>query len=183
MSAISNLEKRILLVVDTQNDVMTGAFQRAEIVFNINKVVAKARSAGVPVIWVQHSDHEMPLNSHGWEIVSDLSPLQSEHRIHKTFRSAFESTNLSQILANLSIGHIFVCGAQSNNCIRHTCHSAIERGYDLTLISDAHTTTDYEWQGRSIDAEQVINEQNDNFASYALPERSVNIVAVADIAF
>ena len=183
MSAITNLEKKILLVIDTQNDVMMGAFQRTEIVFNVNKVVAKARSVGVPVIWVQHSDHEMPLNSHGWEIVSELIPLQNEPRIHKIFKSAFECTTLSQILADLNIKHIYVCGAQSNNCIRHTCHSALERGYNLTLIADAHTTTDYEWNGRTIDAEQVINEQNDNFASYTLPDRSVNVVPVADIAF
>lgn len=163
MSSIADRPNTALLVVDVQNGVVEGAYKRDEVIANIEAAVAKARTANIPVIWVQHSDDEMEIDSAAWQIVSELIPLEGEPMVRKTFRSSFEDTNLEQVLAGLGVGHLIVCGAQSNNCIRHTSHDALAKGYNVTLIADAHTTTSYEWNGRTVNAQSIVEEQNDNF--------------------
>lgn len=172
-----------LLVIDVQVGVVAEAHKRNETVAAISVSIAKARAAGIPVIWVQHSDSELVLESPEWEIVEELTPEAGERMIRKTYRSSFESTELEQVLTELSADHLFICGAETNNCVRHTSHSAFERGYDVTLITDAHTTTGFEWDGYIVDAARVIDEQNTNFLSYDLPGRSVKGVASADLVF
>jgi nicotinamidase-related amidase len=165
MSPTNGEKKSALLVIDVQNDVMDGAFNRDQVIGTIKSLVSKARSQSIPVIWVQHSDNEMPLHSKGWEIVADLVPDANEVRIYKTERSSFHKTPLADELSRLKVNHLFICGAQTNNCVRNTAHSALDRGFEITLIADAHTTTDYEWDSHTVTAEDVINEQNDNFGA------------------
>ncbi len=162
---------------------MAEAFERDSKIANMAKAIDKARAEGVPVIWVQHSDEELVLQSAEWEIVSELSPLPSETKVRKTFRSSFVETNLEDVLSSLGVSHLYVCGAETNNCVRHTCHTALEMGYDLTLISDAHTTTGFEWNGYIVDAARVIDEQNTNFMGYSLPGRTARAVSVTELSF
>ena len=169
-----------LLVIDVQNGVVEGAYKRDEVIANIETAVAKARSAGVPVVWVQHSDEELAIDSNEWQIVSELIPLSGEPMVRKTFRSSFEGTNLEEVLAGLDAGHLIVCGAQTNNCIRHTSHDALAKGYNVTLIADAHTTTGYEWGGHVVDAQAVVEEQNDNF-NEQLPGRGGRSLPLAQL--
>ena len=124
----------------------------------MSKAIDKARAASIPVIWVQHSDEGLVLESADWEIVSELTPLEGEPKVRKFYRSSFEETNLEEILTDLGVSHLYVCGAETNNCVRHTSHTALEMGYDVTLISDAHTTTGFEWNGYIIDAARAIDE-------------------------
>ena len=183
MSTFTDRNNSALLVIDVQVGVMADAFERHSKIANMAKAVDKARAEGVPVIWVQHSDEELVLESAEWEIVSELSPLPSEHKVRKTFRSSFVETNLEDVLSSLGVSHIFVCGAETNNCVRHTSHTALEKGYDLTLISDAHTTTGFEWNGYIVDAARVIDEQNTNFMGYSLPGRTARAVSVTQLSF
>ena len=183
MTTLNGRNGSALLVIDVQNDVASGAFNLESVVSNINVAVAKARAAGVPVIWVQHSDEELVLESPGWEIVPELTPLPEEHKVRKVHRSSFEATNLEEILASLNVGHVYITGMQTNNCVRHTTHSAQERGYDVTILGDAHSTTGYEWDGHKVDAEDVVNEFNDNFSARELPGRFTRTIATKDLAF
>jgi len=81
--------------------------------------------------------------------------------IHKQFNSAFEQTPLEHELARLAATHITLAGAASNWCIRATAYGALERGYDLTLVRDAHTTGALELAGgRSIPAATIVDELN-----------------------
>jgi nicotinamidase-related amidase len=180
MSTLKGRDKTALVVIDVQNGVVQNAYRRDEVIANIESAVAKARAASVPVIWVQHSDEEMPIGSDAWQIVSELIPLVGEHLVRKTFRSSFESTNLAEVLESLNVGHLVVCGAESNNCVRHTSHDALAKGFDVTLISDAHTTTSYEWAGHSVSAQAVVEEQNDNF-NESLPGRTARSVPLAQL--
>lgn len=180
MSSISGRSKAALLVVDVQNGVVEGAFRRDEVIQNIEAAVAKARAADVPVIWVQHSDEELVIDSESWQLVSELIPLDNEPMVRKIYRSSFEATNLEDILASLQVGHLVVVGAQTNNCIRHTAHDALAKGYDVTLVSDAHTTTGYEWNGRVVSAQAVVEEQNDNF-NEQLPGRGGRAIPLAQL--
>ena len=183
MSTFTDRNNSALLVIDVQVGVMAEAFERDSKIANMAKAIDKARAEGVPVIWVQHSDEELVLESADWEIVPELISLPSEPKVRKTFRSSFVETNLEDVLSSLGVSHLYVCGAETNNCVRHTCHTALEMGYDLTLISDAHTTTGFEWDGYIVDAARVIDEQNTNFMGYSLTGRTAKAVSVTELSF
>ena len=170
-----------LIVIDVQVNVVKSAYKRDEIVANMAAAVDGARNAGVPVIWVRHSAEDLPLNTDGWQIVPELVPAVGEEIIEKTFRSTFEATNFEDVLAAKKISHLYICGAETNNCVRHTSMAALERGYDVTLLADAHTTTGFEWNGFVVDAASTIDEQNTNFIQYQLPGRSADIKRVVEV--
>ncbi|MFM7013570.1 MAG: cysteine hydrolase family protein [Actinomycetota bacterium] len=175
--------KTALLVIDVQNTIVENSFNRDQIVSNIAAAVEKARVAEVPVIWIQHSDEDIVLGSEPWQIVPELSPMSNETKIDKHYRSSFVETELNSLLQSLGVGKVVICGAESNNCVRHTSHSALELGYDITLIQDGHTTTGFEWNDFKVDAERVIDEQNTNLMGYQLPGRKAEVVPIAELIF
>ena len=175
--------KSALLVIDVQNQVVDGAYNKDAVIAQINVAVAKARATRVPVVWVQHSDEELVLESERWQIVPELTPAEGESKVRKIYRSSFEATNLEEILAGLGVGHIYVTGMQTDNCVRHTTHAAQERGYDITVLADAHSTTGYEWDGHVVDAKAVVDQFNDNFYGSHLPGRFTRAVLTADLNF
>ena len=152
--------KTALLVIDVQRDVVANAFRRNEVVANIEHLVESARKAEVPIIWVQHSDDELVKGSEGWAYVSELRMGNGEPVVHKQFGDSFEGTNLDELLQELAIEQLIVCGAQTDACIRSTLHGAIARGYNATLVSDAHTTDDCTWATPPLSAERVIAHTN-----------------------
>lgn len=174
---------KALLVIDVQVGVVQDAYERDAKLANISLAVDKARAAGVPVVWVQHSDEELAINSDAWQLHPAMKPADGEEVVHKTYRSSFIETNLESVLEKLNAGHLIICGAETNNCVRHTSHTALDRGYDVTLIGDAHTTTGFEWNGFVVDAARVIDEQNTNFYHMELPGRLAKLVTVAELTF
>ncbi|MEY4560507.1 MAG: hypothetical protein RL460_485, partial [Actinomycetota bacterium] len=103
MSTLAGRDKSALLVIDVQNGVVEGAYNLESVLKNINTAVAKARSAAVPVIWVQHSDEELVLESDDWQIVPQLEPASGEGKVRKVHRSSFEATDLEQILTDFGV--------------------------------------------------------------------------------
>ena len=180
MSAYPDRSKKALMVIDVQTGVVDYAKNRNEIVGRIKNLVDQAREAKTDVIWVQHSEDDMPLDSDSWQIVPELKPAYGERIVHKLWRSSFEETDLEEILEQLKIDHLIVTGAQSNYCVRHTIHAAIERGLDVTLVSDAHTTLDESWMGELIPAEMIVAELNRGFDGYELPDSEV-VVTTAEL--
>lgn len=183
MTTLTNRPNSALLVIDVQNGVVSNALGRDQVIENINAMLVKARAADIPVVWVQHSDEEMPINSDDWQIVSELVPAAGEARIEKLYRSSFVATDLEQKLTDLGVSHLYLTGAETNNCMRHTMHTALESGYDITLVSDAHTTTGYTWNGHTVDAANVIAEQNDNLSHYDLPGQTARALPSTAIEF
>ena len=183
MSAYPDRSKKALMVIDVQNGVVDYSRDRNEVVGRIAVLVDQARSAGTEVIWVQHSEDDMPIDSEYWQIVPELKPATGEKIIHKLWRSAFEETELEEVLEELKIDHLIVTGAQTNYCVRHTIHAAIERGLDVTLVEDGHTTIDDSWNGATIPAEMIVAELNRACADYDLPDSRVDVVAASKIRF
>ncbi len=134
--------KSALLVIDVQNGVVLNAFEKDVVVSQINRAIDSARTNNLPVIWVQHSEDEMPIGSHFWEIIPELVPEDHDGRVEKIHGSSFQETDLADILQEHDISHLYVTGAQSENCVNATTVDALERGYRVSLISDAHTTDD-----------------------------------------
>jgi nicotinamidase-related amidase len=170
-----------LVVVDAQRVILSGCHDHEEKTKKIIDAVDLARQKNIPIIWIQHSDGEIIRGSDEWKLVQGLVPLANEQIIEKHFRSSFVETDLHSTLQSLGVGTIYLCGAESNFCIRHTIHSAIEIGYDVILLRDAHTAASQEWDGLIIDAQRVIDEMNFNFMDYRLPGRSVKSEYVSDL--
>ena len=184
MATVREGNQEVLLVVDTQIGVMQNAWDASRIIKNIGIAVKKARGQGVPIIWVQHADDELVYGSPNWQLVPELSPLESEPRIDKHFNSSFEQTALEETLARIGATHIILAGAATNWCIRATAYGALDRGYDLTLIKDAHTTETLEIENDiRIEAAHVIRELNIAMTWLSYPERTNSAVSVEDIDF
>ena len=161
MATVREGNKAVLLVVDVQVGVMGESWDSARIIKNVARVVERARADGVPVVWVQHSDEELPYGSPQWQWVPELVPAEGELLIHKKFNSSFEETELEEELAKLGATHVALAGAATNWCIRATAYGALDLGYDLTLIEDAHTTVTMDLDnGTKIEASNVVDELN-----------------------
>src|SRR3954471_1059797 len=183
MTTLSDRPNTALLVVDVQNNVVEGAHDRDGVIANINTLVDKARGEGVPVVWVQHNDPEgLPRDSEGWQYVPELKRDESEPLVHKNYGDSFEATDLESLLAERKVGRLIVTGAQTDACIRATLHGALVRGYDATLVSDAHTTEDQtEWGAPAPD--QVIAHTNLYWTYQSAPGRTAATVETKDVDF
>ena len=183
MTSLENRPRTALLVIDVQNGVVGNAYERDRVIANIWSLVERARSEDVPVLWVQHSGDEMPRGSEGWEYVPELKRLDTEPLVHKSYADSFEATDLEELLAERGIGRLVVTGAQTEECIRSTLHGALVRGYDATLVADAHTTEDLREWGFPVTPEQSIAYTNEYWSWAAAPGRKGSVAATADVDF
>ncbi len=180
MTTLSDRSKTALMVIDVQNGVVAGAHDRDAVVANIGSLVTKARAEGVPIVWVQHSDEGLVQGSEDWEYVPELIRDEAEPLVHKTFGDSFEGTNLEDLLADAEVGRLVVTGAQSDACIRSTIHGAFARGYDVTLVGDAHTTEDLsQWGAPTPDL--VIAHTNLYWNQQAAPGRTAAVANTEDV--
>jgi nicotinamidase-related amidase len=182
MTRLSDRPNTALMVIDVQNGVVAEVHQRDEVVANIATLVDKARDEGVPIVWVQHSDEQLVKGSEAWEYAPELKRQDAERLVHKSFADSFEDTDLEGVLAGAGIGRLIVAGAQTDECIRSTIHGAFVRGYDVTLIGDAHTTEDQsEWGAPPPD--KVIAHTNLYWKYHTAPGRTAAVEATKDVTF
>ncbi|HLF60376.1 MAG TPA: cysteine hydrolase family protein [Acidimicrobiia bacterium] len=182
MTTLSDRPNTALMVIDVQKGVVADAYERDAVVANISTLVDKAREEGVPIVWVQHSDEQLEQGSDAWEYVPELARQESEPLVHKTFGDSFEDTDLEEVLAKAEVGRLVVTGAQTDECVRSTIHGAFVRGYDVTLVGDAHTTEDLsEWGAPPPD--QVIAHTNLYWENHAAPGRTAGVTDTKDVTF
>ena len=182
MTTLADRPNTALLVVDVQNGSVAGAHGRDAVVANVATLVDKARRDRVPVVWVQHSDDNLVRGGEDWQIVPELSRDDAEPLVEKHYGDSFDDTTLEEVLAELKVGRLVVAGAQTDECIRSTLHGAVVRGYDATLVSDAHTTEDLtEWGAPP--PEQVIAHTNLYWSNHAAPGRTAGTVETKEVDF
>ena len=181
MTTLASRPNTALLVVDMQAGVIAAAHGRDAVVKNVEGLVAKARREHVSVIWVQHSDEQLAKGSDGWRIVSELTPDNAEPLVEKIYGDSFEDTDLEAVLSGLRVGRLVVVGAQSDACIRSTIHGAFVRGYDVTLVSDAHTTEDHSQWGAP-PPDKVIAHTNLYWSHQTAPGRKAAAVGTQEVA-
>ena len=182
MTTLENRPNTAVLVIDVQNGVVGGAHERDSVVANVGSVVDKARDADVPVVWVQHASDGLQPGSEEWQIVPELSPGDGEPHVDKRYPDSFEETSLESVLSDLGVGRLVVVGAQTDECVRSTLHGALVRGYDATLVSDAHTTEDLSPWGAP-PPEAVIAHTNLYWGNHEAPGRTAGTVAAKDVDF
>ena len=182
MTTLIDRPNTALIVIDVQNGVVAGAHNRDEVIANIAVLVDKARSQNVPVVWVQHSSDDLPEGSEGWRYVPELTARHTEPVVHKRYGDSFEDTDFEGVLAERKIGRLIVTGAQTDECIRSTLHGAIVRGYDATLVGDAHTTEDLtQWGAPPPD--KVIDHTNLYWQHHTAPGRLAGTVLTSSVEF
>jgi nicotinamidase-related amidase len=182
VTTLADRPKTALLVIDVQNGVVAGTHERDKVVANIATLVERARAAGVDVVWVQHNSDELLNGTDNWQIVADLVRREAEPLIQKEYGDAFEATDLESVLADHGIGKIVVTGAQTDACVRSTLHGAFARGYDATLVGDAHTTEDLSSYGAP-SPDKVIAHTNLYWRYQTAPGRAAGTVDTADVDF
>jgi nicotinamidase-related amidase len=180
MTTLPDRPNTAVIIVDVQNGVVADAYARDEIVSNIGRLVARARQEGVPVVWVQDCGEDRPHGSDPWRIVPELSPGDDDPHVDKRYGDSFEDTTLEDVLAGLGVGRLVVAGAQTDACVRNTLHSAFVRGYDTTLVSDAHTTEDLSAYGAP-PPDAVIAHTNLYWQYQEAPGRSAEVVDTDDV--
>ena len=164
-----------LLIIDVQQ----GLFQKAtpiyraeEILKNINTLVEKARYAGVLVVYVQHSDNlALIKGTDGWQLHPQLQYQDIDTVIQKEHGNAFEDTNLHEILDVRRVNKLVITGLVTYGCVRATCLGAQKFGYNVTLISDAHSSYHEK-------AAQLIDEWNQKFLA-----QKIKLIPTAEVEF
>lgn len=111
----------------------------------IAALLAKARAAKAPVFFVQHDggpDGAFHPGKPGFAFHDRIAPLAGEDVTVKTKSSAFHGTDLDARLKRAGVDALVITGMQSEYCVTSAIRGAYERGYRLTLASDAHSTFD-----------------------------------------
>jgi nicotinamidase-related amidase len=182
MTTLPNRPNTALLVIDMQVGVVAQAQARDAVVANIAALVERARAKRIPVVWVQDTEVDGGKGSAGWPLIAELTPRESEPLVEKAYGDSFEDTKLEAVLSGLGVGRLVVVGAQTDACIRCTIHGACARGYDVLLVSDAHTTEDLtEWGAPPPD--QVIAHTNLYWTHHTAPGRTAGTARAADVDF
>lgn len=179
MTTLEGRPGSALLVVDVQNGVVGQAHDRDGVVSRIGALVERARAEQVPVVWVQHTSDGLRAGEDPWRIVPELVPAAGEPVVQKRYGDSFEGTDLEEVLAAAGVGRLVVTGAETDACVRSTIHGGFTRGYDVTLVSDAHTTGDKSGWGAP-PPEAVIGHTNLYWEHQDAPGRTAATVTAAD---
>jgi nicotinamidase-related amidase len=184
----TSTRKSALVVIDVQNNVVADTYDRDGVVGRIASLIARAKAEGVPVIWIQHEDEELVRDSEDWQIVSEIRPSDGEIVIAKKFNDSFADTSLRETLDRLGVGHLVITGAATDWCVRATTIRALVEGFDMTLVEDAHTTGDSEFDMTDgekvpISAKQAIAHTNMFLCWAQYPDVTSTIAPAAAVEF
>ena len=175
---------KALLVIDVQNAVVDWSDPVCDgdaVLGRIGDLLSKARAEGVPVIYVQHDGGEgsrLAAGTPGWEIHPRIAPRDGETVVHKRACDSFYETTLGDELGRRGVGRLVVTGCRTQYCVDTTCRSAVGRGYDVTLASDAHTTMD-----EALPAAQIIAHHNTLLDEFGNDRHQITVRKAAEIDF
>ena len=144
MTKVDQDQLSALLVVDVQTNLFAepqAVFDGSAVLERVNQVIAQARHAHMPVIFVQDKD-VAPVGSDGWQIHPALEVLSSDVRVQKAYADAFYQTTLLETLTASGVRRLVIVGCTTDACIDITCRCAVSLGFDVILVRDAHTTRD-----------------------------------------
>lgn len=168
---------KALCIIDVQNAMVQGnnpVYRSNEVLHNIKELIERARKQSIPIIYVQHNEEgsEFQRGLDSWEIVDLIKPQRDDFIVHKTYSDSFKETNLKEVLDQLRINELIIVGMQTDYCVNATSLRANELAYDVTIVSDAHSTFDDE---RS--AKEIIEEHHKKWMN------QIKLVMTSDIDF
>lgn len=123
-----------LLVIDVQRglfDIAPRPHEADAVVDRINVLTARARTSGVPVVFVLHECATGPLahGSEGWNLERRLTIADSDARVRKTTPDSFLRTDLEDLLRRWGTEKLVICGYASEFCVDTTVRRAAALGY------------------------------------------------------
>ncbi|WP_175650705.1 cysteine hydrolase family protein [Pseudomonas sp. Marseille-P9899] len=174
-----------LLIIDVQTSLCTGpsaAFDIERVLSTLNTGIAKAREAGVAVVFVQHEQESDPLfrfGSPGWQLAAQLQVGSEDERVRKTTPDAFHETHLHAWLQARGITRLLIGGLQSDFCVDTSVRRALSLGYEVVLLADAHSTLDNE----VLTAAQISAHHNAIFANMTSFGPRIHVTPTAEVSF
>ena len=153
---------------------------RNRVLSNVTALLTKARSSGMSVFFIQHDGpkgHPLETDTPAWAIHPSILPLSSEPIIRKTASDSFFETGLAEKIQSGKITHLIVVGGMTEYCIDTTCRRAVTLGYDVTLVGDAHLTSDTSL----LTASQIIAHHNLLLDGFAAGTHSIKVIPTDEI--
>ncbi|MCO7054892.1 cysteine hydrolase family protein [Pseudomonas juntendi] len=148
------------LIIDMQQEDGFPLHSFEPVIDNNATLLTAARAAGVPVIYTRHINAadgsglppREPVDGAGRpmsyragtyqvEILERLAPRPGDHVLDKTRYSAFHRSELDALLRHLGVNRLIVSGVLTDVCVLATVLDAFALGYQVTLITDACTST------------------------------------------
>jgi nicotinamidase-related amidase len=147
---------------------------------NITVLLSKARSSGIPVLFIQHDGpkgHPIEAETAAWAIHPSIPPLSEEPVIRKKASDSFYETRLAEELQTRKISHLIIAGGMTEYCVDTTCRRSVTLGYDVTLVADAHLTRDTPVLASS----QIIEHHNLLLDGFAAGVHSIKVKPTGEI--
>ena len=183
MSRFLERDASALVVVDAQQGPAAALAGVTAVLDAIADLVARARLAGVPVVWLRRVDAELRPGEPGWQLCDLLASEPAELLIDHAWDDGFIATDLADALGGLSAGHLWLAGLGSETAVLQTYLGALYRGFDVTLIEDAHAAADVEFDGCELSASQVVALVNRIVWRDQAPDVSGDLMACANVVF
>lgn len=164
-----------LLIIDVQNamfDEESPVYRGKELLENLKTLISKAKRAGSPVIYVRHNDDYLSHGSLGWDVHPAIAPEAGDVIIDKATPDSFNKTNLEEVLKEKGVKNLVIAGIQSEMCVDTTTRRAFSLDYDITLVTDAHST----WNSEELTAQQIIDHHNSTLRWFSDPKKTAEIV-------
>ncbi|MGA7687437.1 MAG: cysteine hydrolase family protein [Terriglobales bacterium] len=191
MPASQTKTKTALIAIDIQRGILNDPRLKRkqetlkaldDMVARIAGLIARARSARVPVIHVQHDGgkgHRLEPNTPGWPLRSEIAPRPGELVIHKRASDSFFQTTLDAELSAFGIGCLVACGCMTQYCVDTTVRRAVSLGYDVVLVADGHMTAD----SAALRFEQIIAHHNAVLDGFDAGSHEVQVLPASEISF
>jgi nicotinamidase-related amidase len=175
------ISKKCLLVIDVQLGMFNLSrplYKSDSFLQNISNLIQKARSENIAIVYLQHCGSEkspFKKGTIGWNIHPSIGPTVNDHVVEKKHSDSFQDTNLEEVLKQLVINQIVVCGLVTEGCVDTTIRRAYSLGYRVELASDCHSTTD----SNVLTGEQIISHHNEVFKIFSEVKNSKDITFAA----
>lgn len=160
-------------IIDGDGDVEVGVFEKDRLISNINKVVQKAMDESVPIIFIRDTEVAGGQGA-GFEVHPNINVPQEAVIFNKAATNSFYGTPLLDHLNELKVEHVVIMGCKTEYCIDTAVRAATVNRFDVTLVGDAHSTSD----SSALTAQQIIQHHNrvlhghDNVDNFSLVRNS-----------
>jgi nicotinamidase-related amidase len=146
--ATASLTDSTLILIDCQNTYTQGVLELDGVEAALDQaaeLLGRARSAGIPIIHIQHDAGEgspFDVRAEIGAIVGRVSPQDGEPMIVKNFPNAFVHTDLDERLKTGAAHNLLLAGFMTHMCVNSTARGAFSLGYAPTVVAAATATRD-----------------------------------------
>jgi nicotinamidase-related amidase len=135
-----------LVLIDCQNTYTQGVMELEGVQAALDEAATlldRARTAGIPIIHVQHSDGPGSLydvDGESGAIVARVAPRDGEPVVVKQYPNSFVETDLDERLKAVGASNLVVAGFMTHMCVNSTARAAFNYGYAPTVVASATAT-------------------------------------------